>query len=80
MDEKVLVIKRKQGDLFKVKVAKAVKGRYGEVYYKNVINLKDYKALARLLQDLESVCGAPVDQAFREKQRKKSPFFLFFHF
>jgi len=78
MEKTVLVVKKEKNEMFKFKVAKAEKNRYGPTYYQHVVNIHDYKALAALFKDLEQVCGAPVDKAFREKLKNKSPFFAFF--
>ena len=43
--------------------------------YKNTIDLNDYKAIAVFLEDLKVLFESPVEKAFREMQKHKSPFY-----
>jgi len=73
MTEDILVVKKKKDRLeFAVK-EKRYSG-YSDADYKNVINVKDYKQLALLLEDLRILFGAPIDKAISEMREKKSPF------
>jgi hypothetical protein len=74
MNEDILVVKKKGNSQLKVKVTKRAKNRHREALYNNVINIKDYKALATFLSDLEVIFGAPIEKAMREKKKNKNPF------
>ena len=54
---------------------KDIKGkRHSEASYQTTIDLKNYKAFAGFLEDMKVLYGTPVEKAFREMQRNKSPF------
>jgi hypothetical protein len=71
----ILVAKRKQAGLIRMKVKKRRgSNKSWDVSYNNIIDVKDYKALARFFGDLQMMFDAPVDKAFREMKKKKGPF------
>jgi len=74
MTEILIMSKKKGKNTMKFKVDKKVKKRSPDPSYQNVINVKDAKQLALVLEDLELLFDAPVDKAFDLKKNKKSPF------
>lgn len=79
MDEnKVLIIKSKQGGKMSVKIRQRIKKGFAPDDYQQVCNPKDYKSLALLFEDLELVIGAPIDKAYKEFRSKKEKGFPFF--
>lgn len=71
--DKLLIIKGKR-DKFKFKVTDKVNRGYHDTDYNNSIQLNDYKQLALVLNDLKVLFDAPVEKAFIEMKKKKSPF------
>jgi len=71
MKEDVLVIKKKNGTQFKVKVAKRARNSYSEALYQNTVNIRDVKQLAQMLEDLRVMFDAPIEKAVKEMKKDK---------
>ena len=76
--DKVLIIKSKQGEKMSIKVRRKIKKGFTPDEYHQVCNPQDYKSLALLFEDLELVVGAPIDKAYKEFKSKKERGFPFF--
>lgn len=71
MSNEILSVKKK-GNVFKAKIFKRTSGKkHGEVIYQNVLDIKDYKALAILFKDWEVQFNAPIEKAVREMKKNK---------
>jgi len=73
-DDILVFKKKKYQKALKVKVTKKRKNKYEPAEYQNVIHPTDYKQLALVLEDLKILFGAPVEKAYKEMQKKKTPF------
>jgi hypothetical protein len=73
MENNILIVKRKK-DRFQFKVKNKKHNLYNDPNYKSVINIKDPKQLAMLLEDLKILFDAPIDKAFVAIRDKNSPF------
>lgn len=73
MKGKILVVKRRE-DKLKVKVTDEVSRGYTSTDYNNSIQISDYKQLAVLFSDLQVLFNAPIDKAYKELKKKKTPF------
>ena len=71
MTETLIAKKKNKGLGVQVKDIKGK--RHSEASYNTTVDLKNYKALAGFLEDMKILYSAPVEKAFREMQRKKSP-------
>jgi len=76
LGEEILYWKRKKGtSIVDFKVSKREgRNRFDEPVYRTAINVKDAKQLAQMLEDLKVIFSAPVDKAFQEMKKNKSPF------
>jgi len=77
MEDRVLIIKKKNSKMV-AKVRRKVKKGYAPDEYNKVVNINDFKSLALLFEDLELIVGAPVEKAYREFKSKKERGFPFF--
>jgi len=74
----LLIVSGKKKNKGKVEFTIGNKGRMRkENEYKNIINIKDARQLAIVLDDLEIIFGAPVEKDISLKRNKKSPFWWF---
>ena len=73
MKEKILIVK-KRDEKMKFKVTDKVNRGYTSTDYNTSIQITDYKQLATMLTDLKFLFNAPVEKAFKEMKKKKSPF------
>ena len=61
-----LLVFKKRGRKTGVKVTTQIKKGYVPDSYTILVNLKDYKDIARFLHDLEDLQGAPILKAVQE--------------
>ena len=71
MVDDVLVIRKKKGNQFKVKVAKRARNSYSEATYQNTIDIKSEKELAQMFEDLRVMFDAPIEQAVKRMKKEK---------
>jgi hypothetical protein len=73
-EDTLFVRKEKSADRVKFKVKQKKHNLYSEPEYKNEINIRDAKQLAMVLDDMKTLFDAPIDKAFMELKKNKSPF------
>jgi len=73
-----LLILKKRGQKYSIKITPAMRNRYSPSKCDIVVNMENYKDVALLLQDLESLWNVPVRKAVEEylksKQQDQGPF------
>ena len=66
-----LVIK-KRGDKFRIKITESMKrNRYSPASCDMVVNMKNFKDLALLFEDMKILWNCPVDKAIEEYKRNQ---------
>jgi len=66
-----MIVKRRHGKV-KLEITKHMRAGHYPDSHTIVINLKDFKDVALLLQDLKDLYGVPVEKAIIEFQKPKS--------
>lgn len=74
-----LLILKKRGERYEVKVTDRMKNRFAPNHFNMNVNLKNYKDLALFFSNLKALLDAPVDKAIEEyksieNQRRTNPF------
>lgn len=73
-DDILIFNKKRNQKSLRIKVTKRRKNSYEPAEYQTVIHPKDYKQLASVFEDLKILFGAPIEKAYKEMQKKKTPF------
>jgi len=67
-----LLILKKRGQKFTIKITQRMKNRYSPSNCDIVVNMQNFRDVALFLQDLESLWGVPIKKAIEEYQKSKS--------
>ena len=66
-----LLILKKRGQKFSVKITPQMRNRYSPSNCDIIVNMQNYKDVALFLQDLESLWNVPIRKAIEEYQKSK---------